>query len=241
MVKSQPCAGGANIGKLGEQIAVGSDPVRRHFSICEDRDEAVEDVVGQCPAIARIGCRARGVEAHGVRQERPCYPPCCLRRIPSYVLQRVRKDGDETGVVCRCRGEVSSSLVAGKEDSLRRPRATICLNPASACAVYGSSPKAKHFGPERGVGHFQHNAAHVFVDEAIVAGELKFVQGASHVKEEGITTPAGEKAVVASFGYPCLPVHRDRRSFDDYLPAVVGPRRLVRPRRGATLQSAPRL
>jgi hypothetical protein len=111
----------------------------------------------------------------------------------------VRKDSDETGVVRRCRGEVSISLVAGKEDSLRRPRATICLNPAAACAVYSSSPKAKRIGPKRGVGYFQYNAAHVFVTEEIVTGELKVVQGAGHVEEEGITTPAGEKAVVAGF------------------------------------------
>ena len=97
----------------------------------------------------------------------------------SYVLQRVRKDGDETGVVRRSRDEISISLVAGKEDRLRRPRATICLNPAAACAVYSSSPKANRFGPERGVGYFQHNAAHVLVDEEIVAGELKVVQGAT--------------------------------------------------------------
>jgi hypothetical protein len=134
----------------------------------------------------------------------------------------MRKDGDETGVVRWSRGEISISLLAGKEDSLRRrPRATICLNPAAACAVYSSSPKAKHFDPKSGVGYFQHNAAHVFVGEPIVAGELKVVQG-HHVEEEGITTPTCEEAVVASFGYPCLPVHRDRRSFDDYLVAVVG-------------------
>ena len=67
-----------------------------------------------------------------------------------------------------------------------------------------------------------HLTAYVLVGEEIVPGELKVLQGARHVEEEGITTPAGEEALVASFGYPCLPVHRDRRSFDDYLPAVVG-------------------
>jgi len=101
------------------------------------------------------------------------------------VLQRVRKDGDETGVVRRFRGEISISLVAGEEDRLRRLRATICLNPAAACAVYSSSPNAKRFGPESGVGHFQHNAAHVFVGEGIVAGELKVVKAPITSKKKG--------------------------------------------------------
>jgi hypothetical protein len=36
-----------------------------------------------------------------VRQQFPCNPPCFLRRIPTRVLQRVREDGDETGIVRR--------------------------------------------------------------------------------------------------------------------------------------------
>jgi hypothetical protein len=58
------------------------------------------------------------------------------------VLQRMCKDIDESRVVCRCAGEVSVSLFAGKEDRLRRPGAAIGLNPAPACAVYRASPKA---------------------------------------------------------------------------------------------------
>ena len=53
-----------------------------------------------------------------------------------------------------------------------------------------------------------------------VAGELEVVQGALHVKEEWITTPAGEKAVIAGFRHVCLPIQRDGRSFDDDLPLV---------------------
>jgi hypothetical protein len=44
----------SKIGELGEQIAVGSHPVRRHLAICDDDEEAIEDVVGKCPAVARI-------------------------------------------------------------------------------------------------------------------------------------------------------------------------------------------
>jgi len=32
-----------------------------------------------------------------------------------------------------------------------------------------------------------------------------------------------QKAVIASFCYPCFPIQRDRRLLDDYLPFVAGP------------------
>jgi hypothetical protein len=53
-----------------------------------------------------------------------------------------------------------------------------------------ASPKANLFRPQGRVGHLQHDAAHVFVSEEIVAGELQVVQGAPHIEEEGIATPA---------------------------------------------------
>ena len=142
------------------------------------------------------------------------YPPACCNECAKTSMKRASSAGS---------AEVSVSLVAGKEDSLRRPRATIRLNPPATCAVYGSSPEADRFGPERGVWYFQHDAAHVFVDEVIVAGELKALQGAGHIEEEGIATPAGKKTVIAPVRHPRLPVHGDRRSFDDYVPTLVGP------------------
>jgi hypothetical protein len=51
--------------------------------------------------------------------------------IPACVLQRVREDGDETGIVRRRCGAVRAYLFAGKEDSLRRPYAAVRLDPAA--------------------------------------------------------------------------------------------------------------
>jgi hypothetical protein len=42
------------IGELGEQIAVGSHPVRRHLAIRQDSEEVIQDVIRQCPPILRI-------------------------------------------------------------------------------------------------------------------------------------------------------------------------------------------
>jgi hypothetical protein len=160
--------GRPEIGELGEQIVVGAYPVLRHLPICEDSQEVILDVVGERPAIFREGRGARGVKGHEVRQQCPCHASCFLRGIPTRVLQRVREDGDETGIVRRRCGAVRAYLLADKEDSLRRPSAPVRLDPAPTPAVQRASPKANLFRPQGRVGHLQHDAAHVFVSEEIV-------------------------------------------------------------------------
>jgi hypothetical protein len=88
------------------------------FPIREDSQKGILDVVGQCPAIVWKGRRARGVIAQQVRQQFPCNPPCFLRRIPTGVLQRVREDGDEAGIVRRLPAQVGGILLVGQEDRL---------------------------------------------------------------------------------------------------------------------------
>jgi hypothetical protein len=197
--------------KLGERIVVGSYVIGRHFPICENREEVIEDVVGECPAIARIGPRAPVVKAHDIRQQCPRYAQCLLWGVPTGVLQRVRKDGDEMGVVRRLCGKVSIPLLAGKKDRLRGQRTAVSLHPTAARAVQRPHPKVDFFRPEDRVWHFQDNAAHVFVGEEILPGELEAIQGTDRAEEERIAPPANEKAVIASFRYPYLPVQRDRR------------------------------
>ena len=109
---------------------------------------------------------------------------------------------------------------------MQGPRAAVRLDPVPARAVrrdQRAGPKANLFRPQGRVGHFQHDAAHVFVGEEIVAGELQVVQGALRVEEKGIAAPAREEAVVAGLRHLCLPPRRDRRPLDDSLPAVARP------------------
>jgi hypothetical protein len=108
----------SQVRELGEQIAVGPYFILRDLPIREDSQEGILDVVGECPAIGREGRRARGVIAQEVRQQCPCNPPCFLRRIPTGVLQRVREDGDEAGIVRRLPAQVGGILLAGQEDRL---------------------------------------------------------------------------------------------------------------------------
>ena len=138
----------------------------------------------------------------------------------------------------------------GRQRSARRqgrefvgPRAAIRLDPVPARAVcrdQRAGPEANLFRPQGRVGHFEHDAAHVFVGEEIVAGELQVVQGARHVEEEGIAAPAREEAVVAGLRHPCIPPGRDWRSLDDNLSVIASRRRPARPQRGAASPSASR-
>ena len=53
-----PICGGPKCRNSASRMVAGSYVIGRHFPICENREEVIEDVVGECPAIARIGPRA---------------------------------------------------------------------------------------------------------------------------------------------------------------------------------------
>ena len=55
------------VGELNKQIAVGPYSVARHLPICEDSQEGISGIVGECPAIAGEGRRACGVIGQHVR------------------------------------------------------------------------------------------------------------------------------------------------------------------------------
>src|ERR1700733_13101672 len=139
------------------------------------------------------------------------------------MLQCVRENGDETGIVRRLRSQIGGVLLAGEERGLIWPRTAIRLNPSPTCAVQRASPYAYLLGTEGGVRHFQHDAAHVRGREEIVTGELQVVQGAIYVEKKGIAAPAHEQPVFAGIRHMCLLTGRDRRALHDDLPIVAGP------------------
>jgi hypothetical protein len=107
------------VGELNKQIAVGPYSVPRHLPVCEDNQEGISGIVGKCPAIGWEGRRAPRVIGQHIRQQCSRHTLCFRRRIPTRVFQRVREDGDETGIVRRLTREVGISLPADKEDGLR--------------------------------------------------------------------------------------------------------------------------
>src|SRR5262249_8990654 len=113
------------------------------------------------------------------------------------VFERVGELVDETRIVLGLTREVRVSLPIDEQDGLRRPRSPLGLDPsASLGANERSGPQANLPRTQSGVGHFENDAAHVFVSEEIVAGELEVILCAPHVAEERITAPAGEEAAV---------------------------------------------
>ena len=73
-----------DVGKGGEQVCVWPYVISRHLSIGEERKEEIHDVVGECPAIVRVGRRPRGIIVEHVRQQDAGDPRCfrlaCIHR-----------------------------------------------------------------------------------------------------------------------------------------------------------------
>jgi hypothetical protein len=104
-------------------------------------------------------------------------------------------------------------------------RAARCGRPATSRSRTDqrACPQADPLGPEVRVEHFQHDAAHVLVDEEILAGEPKVIQDALHVEEEGIAAPAREEGVIAGLCYSCFGARRNWCTLDDNLTAIPHP------------------
>src|SRR5262249_3670918 len=165
----------ATIRKIGKQIAVRPNLVRRHPPVCEDSHERVTGVVGERATIAREGCWAGGIIGHHIGQQAQCRSLCPLRRISTYVLERVCEDGNEAAIVRRFAGQVGFSFHSNEEDSCRGQRAPVCLNPILDRGDQRTGPQANLFGPKVSVRHFQYDATHILISEEIAASELLVV------------------------------------------------------------------
>src|SRR6267142_459743 len=107
------------------------------------------------------------------------------------VLQSVCVSSKETPILSRFTREVGISLF-GKQDSLRRTRSALRLDPAAAITCRERArPQANLLRPQSRVRHFEDDAAHIFVSEEIVAREPQVVLRAFHIAEEWIAAPAG--------------------------------------------------
>src|SRR5438309_10450115 len=102
------------------------------------------------------------------------------------MLQSVREGSKEPPIVRRFTREVGLS-VFDVQDSLRRPRSALRLDPAAASTWRKRAcPQAKLFWLQSRVGYIKHDAAHIFVSEQIAARKLKVVLRAFHVAEKGV-------------------------------------------------------
>src|SRR4029077_15912299 len=114
------------------------------------------------------------------------------------MLERVRENTDETGVILRLRGAISLVLLAGKEWCLGGPRSTLRLHPAPPAVGrnHRAGIQTHQRFPKSRVGHFQRDAANVFIAEEILTYELEVVEGAG-VEQTRLDPPARKEAIVA--------------------------------------------
>lgn len=94
--------------------------ISRHLPICKNGKKDINSIVGECPSIGRIGRRLAVIIREDVRQQNPCRSLCFLPRVAAGVLQRVREDGDETGILRRLPWR--SSLTMSFHDMLHHRR-----------------------------------------------------------------------------------------------------------------------
>src|SRR5882672_7238288 len=112
------------------------------------------------------------------------------------MLEGVREGTDETGVVLRLRGAIGFVLLAGEERRLGRSCSALPLHPTPAAIRRNQRARIETHQtfPQRRVGHFQRDAANVFIAEEILTNELEVVKGAG-VEEKGIAAPARKEAI----------------------------------------------
>src|SRR6267143_804811 len=192
-----------HIGKIEQQIAVRSYVVLLHLSICEDANERIERIVGECPAAIGKRRRARRVIRQNICEQCPRHALRLSRRISTCVLQSVREGSKETLIGRRFTSEVGTFLF-DKYDRLRRPGPALHLDPAAITWRKRARPKANPFCPQSRVRYFKNDAAHIFVSEEIVARKLQVVLRAFHVAAERVAAPAGKKAGISCLCNPRL-------------------------------------
>ena len=104
-------------------------------------------------------------------------------------------------------------------------RPAIGLDPAPTCAVcwnQRASPQANLFRPKKGVGHFQHSAANIFVCEEIPTGDWNLLSVPSTSKKNGsLRQRAKNRWSLARVTCPSCPVETGTLSTITFPPAPV--------------------
>src|SRR3954468_22706622 len=168
----------AEVRKFGKKIIVRTDFISGDLSVGENGEKDVGNVVVQCAAVVGEGRGAFGVVVQNVGQQFCCRLFRCLGCVAASVFQRVGEDRNEARVIDWLGGGGGIIWVDGKEGSLVGTGAAIRLCPAAHTIRWNqcAGPYANGFRPKLRVGHFQHDAANIFVGKKIASGELEIVE-----------------------------------------------------------------
>src|SRR6266480_3856260 len=114
--------------ELVQQVTVRPNLIC-HVSVRVYREEKIDNVIGQRPAIVRKARRLARMIGKNIRQQLSCDGLCVLRSIAACVFQLVREHADETIIIRRLPAEVSLPLLSDEENRLQWSGASVCLDP----------------------------------------------------------------------------------------------------------------
>src|SRR5260370_18935637 len=107
--------------ELVQQITVWPNLIC-HVSVRVYREEKIDNVIGQRPAIVRKACRLARMIGKNIWQQLSCDCLCSLRRIAACVFQLVREHANEPIIIGRLPVEIRVSLFSGKKNCLQCSR-----------------------------------------------------------------------------------------------------------------------
>src|SRR2546430_2687101 len=148
--------------ELVHQVTVRPNHVC-HVSVGVYREEKIDNVIGQRPAILRKARRLVRMIGKNIWQQLSCDGLCVLRSIAACMFQLVREDANEPIIIGRLPVEIRVSLFSGKKNCLQWSRPALCLAPAVLGFLHCASPQSNLIGSQSRVGQFKHDAADVFV------------------------------------------------------------------------------
>src|SRR5947208_9318346 len=125
--------------ELVQQITVRPNLIC-HVSVRVYREEKIDDVIGQRPAIVRKARRLARMIGKNIWQQLSCDGLCVLRSIAACVFQLVREHADETIIIRRLSSQVRLPLLSNEENRRQWPSTPLCLDPAFPSFVHCASP-----------------------------------------------------------------------------------------------------
>src|SRR5712691_1039458 len=175
--------------ELVQQITVRPNLIC-HVSVRVYREEKIDNVIGQRPAIVRKARRLARIIGKNIWQQLSCDGLCLLRSIAARVFQLVREHADEAIIIRRLATEVCLPLLSNEENRLQWYCTPVCLDPAFLRFIHRASPDPHFISSQFRVGKFNHDAASIFVFEEVVPGELHVIEIADYVQKDRIAAPA---------------------------------------------------
>src|SRR5258705_2264994 len=152
----QPVVRLPDVREVVQQVTVRPNLIC-HVSVGVYREEKIDNVIGQRPAIVRKARRLVRMIGKNIWQQLSCDGLCVLRSIAACVFQLVREHADEAIIIRSRPAEVSLPILSNEEKRLQWPGTPVCLDPAFPSFVHCASPDRHFIASQFRVGEFKHD------------------------------------------------------------------------------------